>query len=147
MSSLENAAYAIVHASRDSARDIAERIGVKHQVLVNKVSPTCDRNHLMLAEALAIQKASGDHRVLHAMADELGYVCVPNPAQMQDDDVAHALSSLCAEFGDYLRKVDESLRDGRVTSNERRALEKELAEMIGSATHLQAVLAGKAVKR
>lgn len=143
MISVENAAYALVHATRDSARDISERTGIKLQVLINKVSPTCDRNHLLLSEALAIQKAAGDFRILHAMADELGFVCVPKPSSISDDDVAHALSGLCAEFGDYLRKVDESMRDGKVTPNERKQLEKELAEMIGAATHLQAVLAGK----
>lgn len=147
MSSLENAAWAIVHATRDSARDIAERTGIKLQVLVNKVSPACDRNHLMLSESLSIQKAAGDFRILHAMADELGFVCVPKPSSISDDDVAHALAELCAEFGDYLRKVDESMRDGKVTPNERKQLEIELAEMIRAATHLQSVLAGKMGKR
>lgn len=143
MSRVENAAYALVHATRDRARDIAERTGLKLQILINKVSPTCDRNHLMLSEAVLIQRASGDHRILQAMADELGYVCIPAPSQISDDDVAHALTSLCAEFGDYLRKIDESMRDERITPNEQRQMEKELAEMIASATHLQAVLAGK----
>jgi len=143
MSRVENAAYALVHATRERARDIAERTGIKLQVLINKVSPTCDRNHLMLSEAVAIQQAAGDHRILQAMAEDLGYVCVPAPAVFSDGDVAHALSTMCGEFGDYLRKVDEALRDGQVTPNERRGLENELAEMIASATHLQSVLAGK----
>lgn len=146
MSSVDNAAYALVHATRDSARDIAERTGIKLQILINKVSPTCDRNHLMLSEAVAIQLASGDHRVLQSMADALGYVCIPKPSTISDDDVAHALADMCGQFGDYLRKVDESMHDGRVTPNERRQLEKELAEMIASATHLQAVLSGKTGK-
>lgn len=147
MSKVENAAYALVHATRDRARDIAERTGIKLQVLINKVSLTCDRNHLMLDEAVRIEQASGDFRILYAHADELGHVCIPKPTSISDDDVAHALTRLCAEFGDYLRKVDESLKDERVTPNERRQLEKELAEMIASATHLQAVLAGKGHKR
>lgn len=147
MSRVDNAAYALVHATRERARDVAERTGIKLQVLINKVSPTCDRNHLMLSEAVAIQRAAGDHRILRAMAEELGYVCIPAPAMISDDDVAHALAGLCAEFGDYLRKVDESMRDDRITPNEQRQLEKELAEMIASATHLQAVLAGKGKRR
>lgn len=143
MSSLDNAAWAIVHATRDSARDIAERTGIRQQVLVNKVNPNNDRNHLMLSEALAIQKAAGDFRILQVMADELGHVCIPKPSLACDDDVAHAIACMCAEFGDYLREVDTSLQDGRVTPNEQKRLDKELAELIDAATHLQAVLAGK----
>jgi len=147
MSRVENAAYALVHANRDRARDVAERTGIKLQVLINKVSPTCDRNHLMLDEAVRIEQASGDCRILFAHADELNYVCIPKPGAVDDEDVAHALSGLCAEFGDYLRKVDESMRDSRVTPNERRMLENELAEMVASAMRLQGVLASKGGKR
>lgn len=147
MSSVENAAYAIVHATRESAKNIAERTGIKHQVLVNKVSATCDRNHLTLAESVSIQQASGDHRILQAMAGELGYVCVPKPDTISDGDVTHAITTLCAEFGEYMRCVDSAMRDGRVTPNERRQLENKWADMIGKANHLQAVLASKTGRR
>ena len=142
-----DAAYAIGHDYPGGARALGPRLGMTGKMLANKLNPFDVNHKVMLSEAMQMQVLTGDHRILMAMADELGYVAIPAPGCVSDDDVSHALAAMCAEFGDYLRKVDESMRDGKVTSSERRGLEKELAEMIASATHLQSVLVGKTGKR
>jgi hypothetical protein len=140
MSSVENAAYAVVHATRDRARDIAEMTGISLQVLLNKVNPNNDRNHLMLSESVAIQKAAADHRILFAEADELGYVCLPKPDQNAAGSLVGAIAQTCVEFGDYMRQVDLATEDGEVTPNEMKLLGRELSELIAAATHLQALV-------
>jgi hypothetical protein len=112
-------------------------------ILRGKVNPNDAGHHLTLAEALLMQSLSGDHRIIRAMADELGYVLIPAPA-ISDEDISHALTRTCAEFGGYMRVIDEAMQDGQITTNERRDLERELGNMIGAATHLQALLSGRA---
>ncbi len=141
-----DAAYAIGHDYPGGAHALGPRLGMTGKMLANKLNPTDLLHKVTLSEAMQMQALTGDHRILMAMADELGYVAIPAPGCVSDDDVSHALATMCAEFGDYLRKVDESMRDGRVTTTERRGLERELAQMMAAATHLQAVLAGKTGK-
>ena len=141
-----DAAYATGHDYPGGAHALGPRLGMTGKMLANKLNPFDVNHKVTLSEALQMQVLTGDHRILMAMADELGYVAIPAPGCVSDDDVSHALASMCAEFGDYMRKVDESMRDGKVTASELRGLEKERAEMIASATHLQSVLAGKTGK-
>jgi len=108
-------------------------------VLRGKVNANDHGHHLTVVEALRIQQLTGDHRIFLAEAEELGYVAMPAP-QIAHEDVGSALTRLCGEFGDYMRRVDESMRDGKVTTTERRKLERELLEMITAATHLQSIL-------
>lgn len=143
MTKVENAAYAVVHATRDRARDISERTGINLAVLLNKVNQNNDRNHLMLAESVAIQAACGDHRILFAEADVLGYVCVPKPkpeSTISSTSMVSAIATACAEFGDYMRQVDSSTLDGHITFNEQKKLERELGELVSAVTALQTIL-------
>ena len=142
MSAIENAAYAVVHATRDRARDIAERTGMNRAVLLNKVNPHNDRNLLSLVEAVAIQKACGDHRILFAEASELGYACIPLDQCAATGDMAHALAGLCTQFGEYASEIDVATSDGRVTPNEIKRLEDDLGMLIAAATRLQSIVAG-----
>lgn len=143
MTDIEGVAYATVHDYPGGAIALGAQTGINGQVLINKTNPNDTRHHLMLKEAVRIQVVSGDHRILHAMADELGYVCIIKPDAPVCGDVPHALMSMCAEFGDYLRTVDEAMRDGRVTTNERRTLKRELCDLIAAATRLQSIVAAQ----
>lgn len=135
-----DAAHAVVHDYPGGTPALAPRIGMAPAVLRGKVNVNDTGHHLTVVEALRIQQLTGDHRIFLAEADELGYVALPAP-DIEDADVHQALTRLCGEFGDYLRRVDESMRDGKVTTTERRQLERELMEMITAATHLQSILA------
>lgn len=134
-----DAAHAVVHDYPGGTPALAPRLNMAPAVLRGKVNVNDTGHHLTVTEALRIQQLTGDHRIFMAEADELGYVAMPKP-QVDDIDVGGALTRLCGEFGDYLRRVDESMRDGKVTTNERRTLERELLEMITAATHLQSML-------
>jgi len=116
-------------------------------ILRSKLNPNSETNHLHVREAVLMQAVAGRADILHAMADALGYVAIPIPDAGEDaPDVAHAISRTCAEFGDYLRRVDEVFKDRKVTPNELKSLEKELTEMIAAAARLQAVIASHGKK-
>ena len=143
---IEDAAHRIGHEYPGGAGILAQRMGMNPVVFNSKLNPNTKTHHLSMVEALRMQQLAGRADILHAMAEALGYVAVPLP-QVHDDDVAHALAATCAEFGDYLRRVDESMRDGKVTPNEVKRLEKELTEMVAAATHLQSILAGLSARK
>lgn len=135
-----DAAHAVVHDYPGGTPALAPRLNMAPAVLRGKVNVNDHGHHLTVVEALRIQQLTGDHRIFLAEAEELGYVAMPAP-QIAHEDVGSALTRLCGEFGDYMRRVDESMRDGKITANERRTLERELLDMITAATHLQSVLA------
>ncbi len=54
---------------------LAPRIGLSIAALRAKLNPNDRREDITLAEAVSMQLLSGYHRVLFAMAAELGYVC------------------------------------------------------------------------
>lgn len=142
MADAEAAAFALVHARRGRARELAQMIGLGEQVLLNKVNPTNDRNHLMLRESVALQIGSGDHRIFFAEADELGYMVVKLP-ECDDADIGQASMRAVKEFGDFIGRVEEALRDGSVSKNELRAIEQELIEAQAHIMRLHQLVAGK----
>ncbi|SHM05235.1 Phage regulatory protein CII (CP76) [Nitrosospira sp. Nsp11] len=125
---------------------LADMTGMDYDLLRAKLSLNNPRNHLHLKESVLLQSASGRADILHAMAEELGYVAMPLP-EITSTSLPRAITRACAEFGDYMRKVDDVFDDGEVTPNEVKALEKELTEMIAAATRLQAVLVGTGKKQ
>lgn len=135
-----DAAHRIAHEYPGGAKALAARMGINQVVFNSKLNPNVTTHHLMLAEAMTMQHMTGRNDILHAMAEDLNHVAIPLPVA-SDDDLAHSISTCCAEFGDYLRRVDEVIRDGKVTPNERKDLERELTEMIAAATHLQGLVA------
>lgn len=122
---------------------LAERMKIRPAVFRGKLAPNNEVNHLYLSEAMLMQAVTGRHDILHAMAEELHHVCIPLP-DFTDEDVSHAIATTCAEFGDYLRRIDDALQDHKVTPNEVKRLEKELTELVGAASRLQAIMAAKA---
>lgn len=137
-----DAAHRIGHEYPGGAGVLAARMNIGHTVFNSKLNPNTTTHHLYLSEAVLMEQLANRFDILYAHADALNHVAIPLPA-VEDEDVGHALTQTCAQFGDYLRRVDESLKDGKVTPNERKALERELTEMIAAATHLQSLLAGK----
>lgn len=127
-------------------KKVADAIGMNSDLLKAKLTISNERNKLTLDEAVLIQSATGEADILYAMAEELGYAVIPLPSYNAPSR-PQAISRACAEFGDYLRKVDEVFDDGEVTPNEAKALEKELTEAMAAASRLQAVVTGKVPER
>jgi hypothetical protein len=126
--------------------DLASHSGMKYDVLRAKLNPGNDRNHLTLKESVLIQAVSGRCDILHAMANELGHVAIPLP-DIKQTNFPNALANACAEFGDYIRRANESMSDGNVTPNEMKRLDKELTEMIATASMLHSILEAQMISK
>lgn len=57
---------------------LAARMGMDASEMNRKLKPS-HANGISLDEAEVIMAISGDHRILHALAEGLGYVCIPKP--------------------------------------------------------------------
>jgi len=139
-----DAAHATVHDYPGGSEPLALRLKMAGAVLRGKVNSNDPRHHLTLAESMRIQHFTGDHRILFAEAAELGYVVIPAPTtELGDEDVTKAITLFCGTFADYLGDVSTSMADGKITDNERKALERELCDLMAAGSHLQAVLSSK----
>ncbi len=143
---IQDAAHLIGHEYPGGSGPIADRMGIGRVVFNNKINPNNTTHHLTMVEALRLQQLAGRYDVLFAMAEACGFICLPVPGEVHEN-VDRDVAMLCKEFGEYIGRVSEALDDGRVTPNEIKRCEKELAEMIVAANTLQASLAAMAVKR
>lgn len=146
MVDVEISAWALVHDFPGGATALGARAGIDGMLLSNKVNPNNDRNHLMLKEAVRIQVASGDHRILHAMADNLGELCVPLPA-VHDDDLMQATLRSVQCFGEMMGETERALHDGRVSSNELKRIQGAMLEAVAHVTALYSLLQAKSGQR
>lgn len=138
---IQDAAHRIGHEYPGGAVALAHRMGIGPVVFNSKLNPNTITHHLSLAEAQRMQLLTGRTDILEAMADELGYVVVKIPDCAHDVDIAKATRKAVVEFGEWMDQIDRSLDDGAVTSNELKAIEKELVEMMAQAQKLTAALA------
>lgn len=138
-----DAAHRIAHDYPGGAEALAPRMGIGPAVFRSKLNPNTETHHLTLRESVRLQQLTGRYDVLHAMAAELGHVVIPLPA-VPEGEIAHALARTCAEFGEYLGCVEQALRDGVITPNEIKQLEKELTAMIAQAVQMQSLLVNMA---
>lgn len=140
---VQDAAHLIAHEFEGGLEALSIRMDVGYKVLNGKVNPN-DKGHVLgLVESVRMQQLANRADILFAMADALDYVCIRRP-QVDSGDIAHAITSTCAEFGDFLRQIDATMKDGHVTNTELKKSQKELAELIAAANALHAVVASKA---
>ena len=118
-----DAADMTVHEYPGGSESLAPRLGMSPAVLRNKVNPNNDRNHLTLAEAVRLMWVTGDHRVLQALAGELGYVLSPMPMDESDAPVLDLVLSMGVTSGDLSRVIFDALADGVITPNEMQEIE------------------------
>lgn len=86
-------------------------------VLRNKVNPHNRTHHLTLAEASEIMSLTDNHRMLHALAAEHGYVLRRVEGE-GTGSVIGAVLAVSKRQGDLAQAVAISLEDGKITPNE-----------------------------
>lgn len=135
---LQDAAYHTVHDYPGGTSALAVRLGKHTTTLNHEVRPPVGSSaKLGLVDAQRIMAMSGDHRILQAMAAELGQFCVPLPALPEGaDGSADELARLAREFGDVVGEVATAMADGKVTDNELRALERQSGELVAAVQHM-----------
>ena len=113
---IHDAAYNTGHDYPGGVAALSVRMGVSRNVLQNKLNPAIEYHKLTLDEALRMQALTGDVRVLQAMAETLGFVCIPIP---QFDGVADmalldAYTAMVVDEGHFAEDFRAALEDGKI---------------------------------
>jgi hypothetical protein len=126
---LIDAAHKTVHDYPGGSQSLGPRIDMSPAVLRNKVNPNNDTHHLTLAEASEIMSVTGDHRILHALAAEHGYVLQKAENTTTEGTILQLLLRANAAEGDLDKALNDALADGRLTQNElKEVLAKNMAQ-------------------
>ncbi|TAA27651.1 hypothetical protein EA661_12910 [Pseudoxanthomonas winnipegensis] len=121
-----DSAHATVHAYPGGSESLAPRLGMSAAVLRSKVNPNNTTHHLSLVEADQLIGLTGDHRMLHDLAQAHGYVLQAMPAEVQDDaTVMELVLDLHAANGEFARELHDALADEIITGNEMSELAKD----------------------
>lgn len=133
-----DAAHATVHDYPGGAESLAPRLKMRPAVLNSKVNPNTATHHLTLAEAMRIMGLTGDHRMLRAMNEALGYL-PPIPridAEVSDVALLETYTRLMSELGDFSRKFHAAVADGKLTTREVDAMQVEMLEFFAAGEEL-----------
>ena len=143
---ISDAFYQTVHGAPGGCEALAVRLGMSSAILRNKANVNSVTNKPMLDDADRIMGITGDHRILHALAMNHGYVCVEVQASATASDMAvlEMITQVWSANGDVGAEVNRALADGRVEPHEialiraavyrtQRALEEMLARLAGMA--------------
>ena len=124
---IDQAAYDTVHGAEGGAKVVAARMGMSHQVLVNKVGLNNTTHHLTLQEAATLMRVTGNLRLLYTLAEGFDgmFVPVPRAAAEGVPNLVGDVARMSAEFGKLMHEVADDLADGVVTDNEMAQLERE----------------------
>lgn len=126
-----DAVYHTAHDFPGGVPALAQRMVMSHNTLAHKVSLTTTTHHLSLREAVTLQAVSGDVRILHAMADALGYRCINLQANHEVTTLSQVMA-MVKDFGDMLGVVTDAVQDGTVSPNEMQDCERRAAELLAA---------------
>lgn len=107
--SVADAAYHTAHGYPGGIAALAARMGVSVNTLTHKANPNNDTHHLRPDELLAMQYLSGDVRILHAMAAQLGYTCTRALPDQNNGNIVEALMREQVAHADFIRAVADPL--------------------------------------
>ncbi len=136
--SIKDAAYKTVHRHPGGAASLAPRLGMTQATLNSKVNPNTVTHKLMLDEAQMLMALTGDHSILRAQCDELGYL-PPIPRvdfPVSDTALLETYTKMMAELGDFSREFHASLVDGKVTRKEVTRMRTEMNELMSACEEL-----------
>lgn len=127
------AAYDTVHDHTGSLEALSNALGIRSaQVLRNKVNLNEEKtHHLSLREAQLLIKATGNHRILEALADDIGGIFIPLPKHGSANmlSAVNNISAMSKEFGALIEEVAGDLADGMITTTEFKRIEKEAGKL------------------
>ena len=124
-----DAFHQTVHAYPGGCEALAIRLGVNAQVLRNKANPNSTTNKPSLDEVDRVMTLTGDRRVLHALAQQHGFVCVEvETGGASDMAVLEMMAQVWSRNGDFGQTIHAALEDGRITRAEIAQIQDELAK-------------------
>lgn len=138
------AAHDTAHGYAGGVEALAKRMKVNANTLTHKVNPKNTTHFLTLRDAIEMQWQSRDYRILHAMAGELGFTCIPATPMHSVGDPIDTLVRMQMAFADYVQALGEALtrRADGVSANQMRKAEFHAAEAVASVGHALTLLRG-----
>jgi hypothetical protein len=139
-----DAFHATVHEAPGGCEATAVRMGMNPGVLRNKANPTCSTNKPTLEETDRLMGLTGDHRILHAMARNHGYVCVRMDEGENASDVAvlELVAKVMRTEGAVGQEIYDALTDGRITQVELKRIGQTIKDAEAALEQLYARVAG-----
>jgi len=118
---IRRAVYDTAHKFKGGVQALATVLGVSPGVLYNKTNPTMDSHKVHLEEALSMMLATGDFRILYALAQETQHTCVSlgNYENCSDMELLDLALKLNVRRGEVDREIRDALKDGRVSHEEK----------------------------
>lgn len=115
-----DAFHATVHETPGGCEALAIRLGMSAVILRNKANVNHAHNKPMLDDIDRVMGITGDHRVLHALAQNHGYVCfrMGDDATASDMAVLELVTQVWTTNGEVGAEVNRTLSDGRVDQDE-----------------------------
>lgn len=131
---LEEAQYRVVHEYPGGARALAPLVGMNAGTLLNKVNPSMDNHHLSLREAVAIQHAAQDFRILQAEGQLLHHSCIPlvDFQGVSDAALLDTYARYHADLGETAQAIRDTLADGRVSRRELNRVRREFHQDVAA---------------
>lgn len=138
----KDAMHATVLDYPGGADSLAPRMGIKSpQVLRSKVNPNIDTHHLRLDEAISMVVCSGDYRLMHAMASDMGGVFSLLPTgDITEKNIFALIMQATAKHGDVCKEFHEAMEDGHVSPEEKKLMIVKVQNVISSLYTLKNLL-------
>jgi len=134
----KQAQHDLVHKSKLCSKEIAHALGMRPQILTNKVDHNNFANWLTVNELHAIQLLTGNDVVLRAMRTEMTLHTLRDAPV----SILEAMISTGKECGDVFARVQEAMADNKLTERERSSVLQEIREAIAALEQTeQAVIA------
>ncbi len=116
---------------------LGEAIGTNPRTFTNKCNPKM-HHQLTLDECVAVMRVSKDHRILEALAEDLGYLCIrlETDQQLSDTDVLVSWADWYVELGELAGVVASALRDRKITLSEYYAVRAQMYDEFSRELHL-----------
>lgn len=116
----DDAFFQTVSDAPGGAESLAPRMGMSAQILRNKANLHSTTNVASGRDWHRAMVLTGDFRVLHALAADLGFVCFKqdDTAPASDMAVLELIAKVWAANGDVGSAINQTLADGRVEKHE-----------------------------
>lgn len=134
-----DAFHETVHSYPGGCEALAVRMGVHAGVLRNKANPNADYHKPTLIDADRVIGLTGNPAVLHALAKNHGFVCIPVQTEAAASDIAilELVTQVWSASGTVGAEVHATLADGVVEQHEIQRVEdavyrvnRALADMV-----------------
>lgn len=119
-----DAFHQTVHSAPGGCESIAPRMGMSAAILRNKANPNSATNKPTLDDADRLMGVTGDYSILHALAQNHGFICTKVDEQPASDmAVLESVTDIWSKLGQLGAEVHKALADGRIEPHEVKAIE------------------------